>query len=322
MVDERSRADMDAPAVSGVEPRRAGTRDPQGGPRADDAAVARSRGPLVAIGAVVLVLAGVSFIWFVNPYPPLRDALARFLHAKDETPAVQKTRLAPGTVDTTAQRAAAKSAHVADTTQLDRNQEANRDWDYYIQVSSWRQLATAQRQANALRARQIAVAVEGEFSRQQRRTVFRVRIGPFASPQHARRLYDSLKALLPEGTFIDSVRSAGQAPPPVTGPQIIQPSTAPRHDVAPAAPVRPVPGRGFGVKVSSFRSEATAQTESHRLVRQGYPAFIVRTVLADGTWYRVIVGPVRTREEADRYARAIRSSNGNEALVIEFNGSR
>lgn len=274
----------------------------------DDVTPKRSRWPLVVFGVIAFLLVGLSFIWYVNPYPPLRDAISTFFKRQERTRTVQ-----PAAKKTT-RAAEAAPAPAGDSA------GAPRDWDYFIQVSSWKELGTAQREANLLRARQLTVAVEGDFNRTRRGTVFRVRIGPIATRAEAAQLLDSLKGALPAGAFIDSVRTTGATAPPVTGPQIMQPAAPPtrqeRAGTPPPASTRP--SRGFAVKVSSYRAKEGAASEANGLVKKGFPAYVVPVMIGEVQWYRVLVGPLSTREEADRYARSVRSISGNEAFVIEL----
>lgn len=274
-------------------------------PEPDDVQPKRSRWPLYVFGVIAFLLVGLSFIWYVNPYPPLRDTLSDFFKRHERT--------RPATPVVERDRPAGQPAAPA----TDSSTSA-RDWDYFIQVSSWKSLGTAQREANLLRARQLAVAVEGDYNRARRGTVFRVRIGPLATRAEASTLLDSLRTVLPEGAFVDSVRTTGAAPPPVTGPQIIQPAPpTPRQErAAPATTTRPT--RGFAVKISSYRAKENADSEANSLVKKGFPAYVVPVMIGEVQWYRVLVGPLTTREDADRYARSVRSISGNEAFVIEL----
>ncbi len=271
--------------------------------------VRRSRWPLYVFGAIAFALVALSFIWYVNPYPPLRSAISDFFKRKERVQRIEKPSdtIQPAT-----------TADVSTDSSVLAGASVSRDWDFYIQISAWKELATAQREANQLRARQLNVAVEGEYNRNRKGTVFRVRIGPLSTSREAAHLMDSLKGTLPEGAFIDSLRTTGAAPPPVTGPQIMQPTTAPRSLARPKPSSSAPPAKGFAVKVSSYRAQDGARAEADRLVRKGFPAYVVPVTIADAQWYRVLVGPLRTREEAERYARSVRGVSGNEAFVIEL----
>ena len=80
-------------------------------------------------------------------------------------------------------------------------------------------------------------------------------------------------------------------------------TTAQRH---PVAILRGIPGMGeWAVWISSFRSEAKAQTEIESLLRRGFQArsFPVE-IPSKGLWYRVYVGNYSTRAIANE-ARAL-----------------
>ena len=57
----------------------------------------------------------------------------------------------------------------------------------------------------------------------------------------------------------------------------------------------------IAVQVASTKDEASAKALVTRLIKLGYAGFSVRAVIPNkGTWYRVRVGPYRTKTEADQ----------------------
>ncbi|WP_127477462.1 SPOR domain-containing protein [Sulfurivermis fontis] len=100
--------------------------------------------------------------------------------------------------------------------------------------------------------------------------------------------------------------AAVPAPPPVVAP-------APAAQPKPAAPapttVKPVKpaevassqpaAESWAVQVGSFSEQANASRLRDSLRGKGYPAYVERVKLSSGTAYRVRVGPVLTRADAE-----------------------
>ncbi len=266
----------------------------------------KSKWPLVGFSIIIGILLLMSFIWYVNPYPPLRQAIAEFLRTAppDERVRARAQREQAAKVETPSVEIAAPQP------------EAVREFDFYIQVSSWKEHGQAQRHADELKKRSLPVVVESEYLSLRQATFYRVRLGPFESSTHALVMKDSLKDVIDKGAFIDSVRINTVDIPmevesqqrPNVGSSGIQPS-----------PVRviPVPSTGYAVQVSSFRSKRTAVDEAARLLKEGIPAIVTFDV-ARGSWYRIMVGPFETRNEAQEYARVITVTYGNEVLIVRF----
>jgi len=91
-----------------------------------------------------------------------------------------------------------------------------------------------------------------------------------------------------------AVRSSGETGPRATGPES-----------------RVESGSAFAVHVSSYRSLNRAQTETRGLEAKGYAAEVRTVHLGDkGTWYRVWVGRLPSREEAEALARRLKEEQG------------
>jgi len=62
------------------------------------------------------------------------------------------------------------------------------------------------------------------------------------------------------------------------------------------------------VQVSSWRSQAKAESEARRLETEGYNAFIAIAELPDldGTWYRVRLGYYNSFDEANRVRESVK----------------
>jgi len=72
-----------------------------------------------------------------------------------------------------------------------------------------------------------------------------------------------------------------------------------------AAPAKAVSG-GYVLQVASFRDVESAETLRQKLASKGYPQFTEPADLGSkGTWYRVYVGPVATKEAAEAHSRKL-----------------
>jgi cell division septation protein DedD len=82
------------------------------------------------------------------------------------------------------------------------------------------------------------------------------------------------------------------------------PTSSERLQVEPAELDQPEPGEDaiFTLQVASFDTREEAQDFTTDLRSRGHPVFLVRTSTPErGTWYRVRVGPFRTRRDAMQY---------------------
>ncbi len=274
----------------------------------------RSSWPLIAIASIVGLLVLVAFIWHVNPWPPLRESIESLF--RKPAPVAVKSVPAP-VVD--------ESATTPD-----------RLWDYYLQVSSWKELPKADTDAERYRAEGLPVVVESEAVRRRAGTVFRVRLGPYDSPEAAYADASAHPGLIPTDAFIDSVLID-----PTTG------SKAKTSEATKSAPARPAskdrvpaakggqpegewkefdvvrqPLSGYAVKVSSLKNLDIARIEARKLLEQGYPSFITRATVAGVPWYRVLVGPFSSKNDADKYTKLINVTYGNDAYTINLASDR
>ena len=65
------------------------------------------------------------------------------------------------------------------------------------------------------------------------------------------------------------------------------------------ASIKPTPAGPLAVQVASTKDEASAKTLVEKLKQLGYAGFSIKAEIPNkGTWYRVRVGPYRTRSEA------------------------
>lgn len=111
---------------------------------------------------------------------------------------------------------------------------------------------------------------------------------------------------------------------PVVPTQVVPPvPTAPA--VAAQSPTRAAPAatartaanqnQGWAVQVGSFASQATAERLSEDLKRRGYPSFVVPFRPGAQTLYRVRIGPMQDRNEADATVQKLKRE-GTGATVV------
>lgn len=280
---------------------------------ADRSQRSTSRTPLIVIGSVVIFLVLLAFIWHLNPYPPIKDAIAGFFSRK--------------AVET----APAPAPAVASGEEADTEGATLRSWDYYLQVSSWKELVKADQEAERFRSQGLDVAVESEPIPSRGGTYYRVRLGPYESAEAAYAAAAGSPGIVPADAFLDSVRLSEDVPVASTTPAPSRPLrqrgvasgeertakddlTHWRKDFG----VVDEPLSGYAVQVSSLRSVDVARIEARKMVEQGYPAFITRANVGTSSWYRVLVGPFNSRNDADKYARLINVTFGNEAYTIDL----
>lgn len=117
--------------------------------------------------------------------------------------------------------------------------------------------------------------------------------------------------------------SAGGSAPPDTRPGHGDLATAARAGAGPAAPAAEAtappataadevaaapsvaaapPAAGFAVQVGAFAEPAAAEQLARRLKEHGHPVYVAPATGADGPRWRVRVGPLATRSEADALA--------------------
>jgi cell division septation protein DedD len=277
--------------------------DPAGGTPKNTAS-SSSKWPLLALLGVVLFLIAIAFIWHVNPWPSLKDALTGLFSSKERIELV--------------------ATDTGPTSTGDIQQEGNaamRSWDYFLQVSSWKDLSKADLDAERFRAQDFDVIVESEFIPKKGGTYYRVRLGPYATAQEAQDILTTHAALLPSGAFLDSTRLVADeaikaVPPPSGKPRRV--NNASREPARLGSDILSQPMNGWAVKVSSLKNEDIARNEARKLLEQGYPSFITRKHIASTVWYRVLVGPFSDKHDADRYMQLLNVTYGNEAYTVDL----
>ncbi len=286
-------------------------------PVSTDAAEAKmssssSKGPLIAFLTIAAILILVAFIWHINPWPSLKDRIAGLFRTEE-----------PATVQSVP--AAGPSATESEP------EPTLRAWDFFLQVSSWKELGQADLDAERYRAQGFDAIVESEFIPSKGGTWYRVRLGPYESSTAAREFLAANAAALPKGIYLDSVRLSEEvpmAPAPAsvgTGSQKQSPRSS-RTGTAAQIPGRDFevieePMSGWAVKVSSLKSEDLARQEARKVLEQGYPSFITRKRISGITWYRVLVGPFSDKRDADRYQQLLNVTYGNDAYTVDLSAN-
>jgi DedD protein len=93
---------------------------------------------------------------------------------------------------------------------------------------------------------------------------------------------------------------AKHEPPPEASPAPVASTPAPQ--------VKPKSGPLWAVQVGSFASRATAEKVAQSLKTDGYTAFVMPVTSGTATLYRVRVGPVSQRGDADALQRKLKPS--------------
>jgi cell division septation protein DedD len=170
--------------------------------------------------------------------------------------------------------------------------------DWAVSFGTYSTTAAADRIVGDLRASQLPgfrerATVDG-------RTVYRVRIGPYASRA------DAEAARLRAAHVRDDV-----------GAQVVAldaPATA-----APSAPASPAPAAapdtGFVVQLGAFRDAGEAEALRDRVRAAGMGAFTEPVQTEQGPLVRVLAGPAFDRAEADRLKAQLKSRFGIDGLV-------
>jgi cell division septation protein DedD len=126
---------------------------------------------------------------------------------------------------------------------------------------------------------------------------------------------------------VDAAALALEATPPAVAeaePPLGANAPLPPPEKPAAAPKRSTPprvaaartGAGFAVQVGAFQDRPPAAALSDRLERSGFPAFVAGAEAGSGQRWRVRVGPVATRGEAEALARRLKREEGLPTWVV------
>jgi len=207
--------------------------------------------------------------------------------------------------------------------------------DYAVSFGSYASSADAARVVSALTSSQLPGYQETSPA-SGGRTLYRVRIGPYASQAEAEA------ARLRAAHVRDDVGAKvvvlnADAAPPVSAPATRPAPTADKppesKPVAAAKPAAPAPakpvevakpivqapsaaaGVGFAVQLGAFSSAAEADKLRDRARAAGFSAFVQQVRTDKGTLSRVRVGPVMNRADADQLKAQVSAKLGISGIV-------
>ncbi|WP_340648572.1 SPOR domain-containing protein [Pseudoxanthomonas winnipegensis] len=136
-------------------------------------------------------------------------------------------------------------------------------------------------------------------------------------------------AATPATSNPDAAQLASEAPPAAKPAPAAKPEPAAKPAPTPAKPAAPVEskppvaavpkpaatGVGFAVQVGAFGKEADANSLRDKLRGNGFSAFVEPVSTDSGRLFRVRVGPVSTRAEADQLKAQVAARNGLTGIV-------
>ncbi|HEY5614276.1 MAG TPA: SPOR domain-containing protein [Lysobacter sp.] len=206
--------------------------------------------------------------------------------------------------------------------------------DYAVSFGSYASSADAARVVSALTSSQLpgyqeASPVSGG------RTLYRVRIGPYASQAEAEaarlraaHVRDDVgaKVVVLNADAAPPVSAPATRPaptadkPPESKPVAAKPAApAPAKPVEVAKPIVQAPsaaaGVGFAVQLGAFSSTAEADKLRDRARAAGFSAFVQQVRTDKGTLSRVRVGPVMNRADADQLKAQVSAKLGISGIV-------
>jgi DedD protein len=111
--------------------------------------------------------------------------------------------------------------------------------------------------------------------------------------------------------------AAPLAAPPPTPPAVAAPPPVETARVAPPVSARPPSAAGFAVQVGAFRDGPQAEKLASRLRSKGFRVYVAPGDASPDSRWRVRVGPVPTREEADRLAAKLKSGEKLPTWVLD-----
>ncbi len=113
---------------------------------------------------------------------------------------------------------------------------------------------------------------------------------------------------------------AETGPEPVSVPAEPEPAPPPvaAAPVTREPPVAAAPADGWYAQVGSFSQQDNAAGLRERLGKAGYPAHLQQTDIGKGSSYRVLVGPEKGRENAEKLLRKLARELQLKGIVIEL----
>lgn len=118
------------------------------------------------------------------------------------------------------------------------------------------------------------------------------------------------------GEAADPLGAGVELPGPPKEAPAPRPKPEPAKRPEPARVAAAPSGSGFSVQVGAFQDRPPAAALSDRLERSGFPAYVAAGAAGSGQRWRVRVGPVRTRAEADKLARRLKGEEGLPTWVV------
>lgn len=161
--------------------------------------------------------------------------------------------------------------------------------DYIVQVASFGAEASANQVRDRLEA--LGHIVNRDEIVRGDTLLYRLRTGPYPSRSAAERAMEQIRATV-----------AGVEP-------IVRELGDEAVDGA---------GSGFAVQVGSFVGQDNAESETARLSELGFEARRFSEQVGERTIWRVVVGPVDARAEAETLKRRVADEAGVEGLVVSF----
>lgn len=189
---------------------------------------------------------------------------------------------------------------------------------YAVHFGSYGNSVDAETVVNRLRAEDLPA--ESARATVSGKTVWRVRIGPYASRADAEAVRVAASRI---GTNDARVIALDAAPAAATAPAASRPprQQAPASPAQPPAKPAPAPapaaaaGAGFVVQLGAFSNAADAEALRERVRAAGIGAFTDTVQTERGRLTRVKAGPVLDRAEAERLRAQIRGKTGVDGLV-------
>jgi DedD protein len=191
---------------------------------------------------------------------------------------------------------------------------------HVVNVGTFANLANANALASKLRGAGLPVIAERVSLSSG--TAMRLRVGPYAtrtSAEAARLRADQATNTRSTVIVLDAPVAAGTpATKPTTAPAVApaKAPTATATQVATPAPAPAVASSGFAVQLSAPSVEADAVALRDKARAAGFSSFVQRIETANGTRFRVRVGPVADRAAATTLRDEVNSKLGTGGIVV------
>ena len=112
--------------------------------------------------------------------------------------------------------------------------------------------------------------------------------------------------------------SVAAPPSPLTSQKRVSKSKETQTEKNGLADVKPLPTGSLAVQVASTKDAASAENLVNKLLQMGYAGFSTMAEIPDkGTWYRIRVGPYRTRAQAEQMRQELTKDNFKGIIVRE-----